>query len=358
MMRGPRIKICPECGVPRRITRENLWLSNGKIVERKNPAHRMVFIENSSITGVFETIEEILGVSIEHIIVESERKLSYDYVFHLVPAMVRKFVRVTHIDISSRKTAMQGQLMGFGDIEILEKRLKGDEGDYIKLGVKDVGYPAVFSGIAAGALEALIGKECEATYKEISPGYHEFTTSISTVDKELEERLQMPEYSNKPGNIELRRCGICGGPKDLVDFEWKIGPGVIVSRRSGQRMVLGGPGEFETIFDELAKELGEDITRIAAESHKRFVKGGPFMTEDLRDMEGLRIQLAIRGLGNLTEMEWAGGRLRLRMENPCLNPILIGLAHGLFELDSGRDGEVSWEAATDGDLMVEVSPKG
>jgi len=358
LKKTPRIKICPECGVPKRITKENIWLNNGKIVERKNPAHRMIFIENDSITGVFETIEEIIGVPIERIIAESERKLSYDYVSHFVPGIVIKLVRLTHIDISSRSTALQGQLMGFGDIEIVEKRLRGDEGDYIKLGVKDVWFPAALSGIAAGALEALIGKTCAGTYEEKSPGYFEFTTTVSASDKDLEERLPLPDYSNKPGDIALRRCGTCGGPKALEGFEWKIGPGIIVNKSNGQRMVLSGPGEFETIFNELERELGEDITRVAAEAQRRYVKNGPFSAEDTHDLEGFRAQLALRGFGNLREMERTEDRLRLRLENSCLHPIIAGLACGLFELASGRDGDVSWEAAADGDLTVEVSPKG
>jgi hypothetical protein len=89
----------------------------------------------------------------------------------------------------------------------------------------------------------------------------------------------------------------------------------------------------------------------------RRVKDGPFTAEDTRDLEAFRAQLAIRGLGNLRKMEWTDDRLRLRWENPCLNPILIGLAQGLFELAADGEGEAAWEVAGDGDLTVEVSPK-
>ncbi|MEW6555121.1 MAG: hypothetical protein AB1384_12650 [Actinomycetota bacterium] len=356
-MKKDRIKLCPGCGVPKRITRENIWQSNGKIVSRKDPSHRMVFIEDDSICGVFGRIEEILGLSIERIIVESERKLAYDYVSHFVPGIVRKFVRLTHIDLSSRSTALQGQLMGFGDIEIISKRLKGDEGDYIKLGVKNAWFPAALSGIVAGSMEALIGKECAATYEEISPGYYEFTTSVSTRDRVLEERLPLPEYSNKEGDITLERCGTCGGPAALKGFEWQIGPGMIANRQSGQRVVLTGPGEYETIFKELEKELGEDITRAVIEAQRGFVKGGPLSAEDTRDPARLRTQLAFRGLGNLAECEWVDGRMRMRLENPCIAPVLIGLALGLFEQATGGGGLADWEQAADGDLDIEISPR-
>ncbi len=316
----------------------------------------MIFIENDSITGVFETIEKIIGVSIERIITESQRKLAYDYVSHFVPEIVKRLVRISHIDVSSRSTALQGQLMGFGDIKIVSKRLKGDEGDYFKLGVRDPFYPPALSGITAGALEALIGKECGATYEETSPGYYEFTTPVTARSKEFEERLPMPQYGNKAGEVALERCGTCGGPGALKGFEWKIGPGVIMNRSNGQRMVVSGSGEYEAIFNELEKELGEDITRLAAEAQRRFVKDGPFTAEDARDLEGFHLKLALRGLGNLREMEWEGGKLRMRWENPCMHPILIGLAQGLYELAAERESEVAWEAAA-GDLTLEVSPK-
>ncbi|MDY6796618.1 MAG: hypothetical protein SWK76_15265 [Actinomycetota bacterium] len=357
MRSKPRIKICPECGVPRRITKENTWLSNGKMVESKNPSHRMVFIENDSITGVFETIQEILGIPIDHIIIESERKLAYDYIEHFVPDIAKKFVRTTHIDIATRKMVLQGQLMGFGDMEIISKRFRGDESDYIRIGVRDIWFPAAVCGVMAGSIEALLGKECSATYEETSPGYYEFTTSVSASSRELEERLPLPVYSDKEGDIELERCGTCGVPKAMSDFEWRIGPGLIVSRKTGQRMVVIGSGEFETIFHELERELGEDITRVASEAQRRHVKSGSFTAEDTRDPEGFRKKLAFRGLGNLREIAWDDESLRLHWENPCLNPILIGLAHGLFEQATGREGELKWKEAGDGDLTVEVSPR-
>jgi hypothetical protein len=132
---------------------------------------------------------------------------------------------------------------------------------------------------------------------------------------------------------------------------------MIRNRRNGQRMILTGPGEFEIIFKELEKELGEDITQVAIEAQRGYTKDGPFSAEDTRETASLRAQLALKGFGNLRESEWAGGRLRLRLENPCLNPIFIGLALGLFELSTGSDGEAGWELAEDGDLTVEISPK-
>jgi hypothetical protein len=351
-----KFKVCSECGVPRRISKENLWLNNGKIVEKKNPSHGMIFIENENILAVFETIESLLGFSIERIIVESERKQAYDYVDNFVPDILKKIVRRIPFDLSSKKVTSQGQLMGYGDIRVVSKRIKHDGGDFFKLGVRNMWFPAAFTGIVAGSLEALMGTDFDVTCKEVSPGYHEVLASVFTSPREFEERLPVPEYSNKQGDTGLERCGACGGPRELGGFEWRMDDGIIVNRSTGQRMILVGPAEFETIFVELANELGEDITRMVIEAQRRFVKSGSFAAGDSREPGRLGKQLALRGLGNLREMGWADGQLRLRLENPCLTPALIGMALGLFELSTGRDGEVEWSQADDGDLTVEIKP--
>jgi hypothetical protein len=118
---------------------------------------------------------------------------------------------------------------------------------------------------------------------------------------------------------------------------------------------VGGAGEFEIIFNEMEKELGEDITKVVIEAQRRFAKGGSYFVEDAHNPATFRTQLAIRGMGNLQEMDWAERRLRLLVENPCLHPLLIGTALGMFELSKQCEGEAEWTLAEDGDLSVEIS---
>ncbi len=350
----PGIELCAACGVPRGLIRANVWLNNGKIAERKNPAHRMMFIENDSITGVFSRIEEILGLSIGHIIEESQRRLTRDYVDALLPSPIKWFTRVFRVDLYSKRLAQLGRLMGFGDVEILEIRLRRGGETRCRLGVRNVWFPAAFSGMVVGSLEALLGLECAGNYEEGSPGYHVFTTTISTKPRDLEGRLPLPKYADKLGDVDLPKCASCGAPRGLADFEWCLAEGTIVSKVNGQRMIVAGPGEFEAIFDELERELGEDVTRLAAEAQRRLVQENSLLVEAVGDFGRLRDQLALRGLGNLKELEWEGEGMRLRLENPCLKPILIGLTQGLFEASTGKEGEARWEESTDGDLFITV----
>jgi len=354
MKKAPKVRRCPQCGVPKRITREYEWLDNGTIVEKRNPAYRMMFIENENITGVFEKIEDILGLSIEHIITASQRISAYDYADQMVPSFVKRHLKFSIKPIAKRLTLM-GRLMGFGDVELLSLRYKGDEGDYVKIGGENVFFLPAYNGIINGSMEAVSGHESSITYKETTPGYYEITARVSATPKELEERFQWPQYANKRGDLGLERCPSCGGLKALSDYEWRIGGGTIVNKANGRRMILLGPGESEAVFDELEKELGEEIPQVVIEAQRRFVKSGFYPLEMMQDEEDFREQLALRGLGNLKEVDWGKEKLLLRWENPCMHLLLIGLAQGLFELVSGQEGKVQWKVADDGDLTVEIS---
>ncbi|MBN2027432.1 MAG: hypothetical protein JW854_11800 [Actinobacteria bacterium] len=349
------MRYCHECGLPKRITQTHSWLGNGTMVEAKNPSHRMIFIESENIAGVFTRVEEILGISIERLIVESQSRLTCDYVGNLLPGILLKVLRMTSIKPLAKSITNLGRITGLGDVELLSMRIKGSKGDYVKIGGRNIFYLPSYCGMVMGAMEAVSGQECSIDYEETSPGYYEVTTHVSTHPIELRERFQWPEYAGKTGDITPERCSRCGGPKELSAYEWKMGDGMIVRRSDGRRMLIDGPAETDAIFIELEKELGEDIPRVVIAAQRDYVKSGSHSAEEARDLDTFRSALAFRGLGNLRELDWGEGSLRLCIENPCMHLLLVGLAQGLFELATGRDSEVDWELAGDGDLCVEVS---
>jgi hypothetical protein len=349
------VKVCRICGATKGLTRNHIWLDNGTIVERKKPSHRMIFIENENILEVFKLIEEIVGLSLEKIVIESQRKATYDYVNSILPDMVKKVMRVTSYRPVVRNLTMLGRTLGLGDVSLLDMRIKGKDGDFVKLGIRNAFFLPSFCGMVTGAMEVVSGRDCSVSYQETSPGYFEVTTFVSTHPKELVERLPWRAYANKPGGAALEKCPGCGGPKALSSYEFDLDAGVILKKASGRRMIIDGPAEFEAILDELERELGEDIPRVLVEAQRRFVKGGFYDAGEVQEIGSFRDHLALRGLGNLKEVSFDDGRLRMHLENPCLHLLLVGLAQGLFELVFDCEGTVEWELAGDGDLFVEVS---
>jgi hypothetical protein len=349
-----KIKLCTACGVPRRITKEHVWMPNGTIVERKNPEHRMVFIERDALIDTFAGIERILGVPIDRIIAESQRRSTFDSVDHMLSAAAKAVLRWTGTGPISRDIATLGRLNGMGDIRLVSFRRRQGRDDYIKLSIREPYSLAHFSGNFAGAMEAIDRREIEVTCEEISPDEYELTGRISPHPVELRERLQAKRYVFKPGDIDLAACPECGGPEALSVYAWRLERGVIENRNSGRRMIMIGPGTQETILDELTKELGDAIPQTATEAQRQLVASGFFSSEEITGTEDFRAQFAYRGLGNLREVELDKDHLHFRLENPCLHFMVVGLAQGLYEMAFGVRSEVEWELTPDGDLAVDV----
>jgi hypothetical protein len=350
-----RARQCLECGAPRRITREHTWLNNGTIVEAKNPERRMLFFESDNIAQLFRNIEEIIGLDLERIIIESQRRMTYDYVVNMVPPLVKKITRLVGLKFLARNLIDLTRLMGYGDarLDSLEYRKGAD--DHVAVIIRNPWFLQSYCGLLSGGMEAVTGLESDVTYEEVEPDTYRVTTYISSHPKDLVGRLHERVRELKVGDLELQRCPGCGGPKDLELFAWNQAEGTIETRSNQRRMVLVGPGEFEPVFDDLEEELGEHIPKVVIEAQRRLVTEGFYSRDDIRQETDLISHFALRGMGNLREIRLEKNRLRARLENPCMHLVVIGLFQGFYELIFNQRGEIAWEITPDGDLGVDIT---
>ena len=119
-----------------------------------------------------------------------------------------------------------------------------------------------------------------------------------------------------------------------------------------------GPDYLEAAFDELERELGEDIPRAVVEAQRRFIKQRLYSMEEIGNEENFRELLALRGLGNLLEMKVDDRGLRVQLQNVALHLMLAGLMQRYYEVLSGGEYSVDWELKADGRLELEVTPRG
>lgn len=106
------MRLCKGCGVPLLVGKELIWHDNGVITQAKNPDHRLFFYQSENLDRLFRGIEEIIGLSIEHIVIESKRRDVKEYVEKLLPAPVRKLARYVGLKAMIGRLSTVGRACG------------------------------------------------------------------------------------------------------------------------------------------------------------------------------------------------------------------------------------------------------
>ncbi|MGQ9535656.1 MAG: hypothetical protein ACUVT4_00280 [Actinomycetota bacterium] len=353
------IQTCAQCGVPTYITSEHLWHPCGFIVQRRDARHILIFIESENLGFLLHEVEGILGIPIQRIVTDTRRRAAKAYMDRVIPEVLKEKVHSGELDVGSVVQGMVGigHVLGYGRFEVLGSRLEGDDQDFLLVRVHRP-YSILLGCVdPVAAFEALVGREMGLSYEEKGPDTFDIKAFPSPHPEEFKGRLVMRKYAYPEGTIHLEACTECGAPVLLADYEWRLAEGLILHRDTGRRMVFFAPSVLEAIFEELERELGEDITRVVVEAQRRLTKEGLYALREDDPEEELRTMLALRGLGGLQKLKVNAQGLELMMENVCLPQVVAGLAQGLFEILHGDGTKVSWHTGEDGSLRVEVSPE-
>ena len=352
------INTCPECGVPEYITSEHLWHNSGFIVQKRDQRHILTFIENDNLNALFRGVEEVIGTSIERIVLATRRRAGRAYMSRIIPKQVAELVRKGELELRPLVEAFftVGHVLGYGRFEFVDYRFEQDEDDFFTIRITKPYSILLGSVDPAAAIEAIIGGEAGFTYKEVSEDVYEIKVfRESHEEEEYKGRLMMKVYEHEGGDIALPVCPSCGGPGALAAFRWDLENGLINNTYNGRRMVFFAPTVLDAVFAELERELGESIPAAVVEAQRRFSRGF-YTPKDIVDEDGLRVALALRGIGNLRRFEIEKSGLSMRMDNAAMHLLVVGLFQGFYEIIYGADSVVEWRISEAGDLEVEVSP--
>ncbi len=350
------IEKCSKCGAPSQLVNNHLWLAGGVIVQANDREHRMVLIESDNLDPLFKGVEEIIGVPLERMVIETKRRASREYINRIIPPQVKEGLLKKELSLDPLIEAINviGFVMGYGRSSVLGYRYEGDDDDYVKERIADPYSIPLWCGDFAGSTEAVTDRDNDVTYERLEDNVIEVTCRPDEHPPQFQGRLEIRKPRFIEEGIELERCPSCGGPSLLSTLAWDTQRGVITSKVTGRRMAMLGSAYLEVVFEELERELGEEIPRAIVEAQRRFSLSGFYSTREMEDREGLREQLALRGLGDLEELRMEGGILKARLRNAALHLMLIGLMQGYYESVSGRECEAGWELSEDGVLDLEV----
>jgi hypothetical protein len=370
------IEVCGECGVPLMVGKELGWGDNGVIYARSSPNVRWAFFESENIDPLFRGIEEILGVPIEHIVIESRRRETKRYMKQVFPLEVRGIFEgggetgegtgrpMKAEEVEMKKAALKSinisatdisRVHGYGDQRTGDLWESGDEypwrSEYIRKPFSLLLTAADF----LGSVEAVEDIEMRVEYEDEGLDTYKITAYPGEHPIELKERLARNLYQFKPGEIHYEFCPQCGVPEAIRHYTWDLGEGTITGPGIGRRMAIFGTFSLDSIFDDLEYELGETIQEAIIEAGRRYAGNAWGNEEWRRDADSFHHMIALRGLGNLTRFDGDRHHLSLTIENSCLRLPLVGIIQALVEMAYGMDSSTyEWDYAEDGDLTVTV----
>lgn len=370
------VAVCPQCRIPLMISRELRWESNGVITLARSPQNRMVLYESRVIDNLFRGIEELIGIPIEHIVIESRRRDVRRYIERRFPpvigsmfralkkhmegeGLVARAVRAPVRKVAKRVTM---QIMEIGRIYGYGRSVPGEgweEGDPYPWRTNVVSKPysvPFWAADALGSAEAIEGENLWVRYEELGEETYRVVAYPSEHPVELKERLQRKDGTGfKPGDISYERCPSCGLPAELARYRWDTEEGTIIDTENGWRMAIFGPSALEAVLADLESELGEEIPQAIVEAQRRYVKDRTREMNWRRGGTTFNRLAALRGMGNLTSFEADEKHLSLTIENSCLPHLMVGMAQALYEIALNLEKSAyEWEQSQDGDLHIEV----
>lgn len=347
-------RTCKTCGVPLIFGKGHVWNPDGTITQRRDPDHRMALIDSNGVNALFANIEQLIGVPVEKMIIESKARATGAYISKLIRGAKGTLARVVGLERIIRRVVEQGRVMGYGDIKVREFNWKEN---YLYCEIGNPYSLPMFMGDLRGATEAVRKVLGTVTYEQIGPDRYLVKNFQAPHAPELEDRLLPHPRPRKPGEVELKRCAGCGTPFEISSFRWDLEQGTITHPETGLRVALFGPYGLQAVFDELGDELGEAIPETIIEAQRLYVTSAPgSFWKSLRG-DDFGYWLALFGLGNLISFEQEGNGVTARIENPALPLIILGTSLGLYEIIAGTRGNITWSITEDGDLTFAMAPQ-
>ncbi len=370
------IETCQGCGVPVMVSGGLKWEDNGVISLAASSRNRMVMFESETIDRIFEGIADLIGMPIEHIIIESRCRETKRYIERTFPPEVRKMIDSTESSLEQRMAKMSpeekdtlyatmrvvvktivdiAKNYGYGRQRLSELWESGADYPW-RSQLVDHPYSILFHAADhRGSVEAFEGVDMQVGYErtgddtyrtEVYPGEHSL---------ELEERLKRRRYDFKPGDISYERCPECGIPLAVAGRRWDLDLGIIADAETGRRMAIFGPFSVDSICDDLESELGEAIPATVIEATRRYIRAAWSVDSWKRDGLTFQQMIAVRGLGNLVHFEGDRDHLDMSIENSCLYLPMVGTVQALVELAYRVDSSTcEWELSDEGDLDLTI----
>jgi len=337
---------------------------DGCIVDRSAGTANLIVYEVSAANSWMEELGRIMGMPLDRLVFNAATSAAEGVVRDSIQSHPALFRLASTPPLHRIVYAMSAQLMegiGAGRIELLAQ--KGGQGRReTRLRVSHPFNPRLVSSLVAGFVRAFYGLPVTCHTREEGGAFIvEIRQDPAGAGEGVYHRLAparlVPARGHAP--VALPACGRCGAPRGIGDlFVWDPQRGMIAERAGGQRVIFASLYLFDSMIREVHAELGEPALEVFQEVERRLFArklasapaGG-----DPWEEEGLRGDLALRGLGLLRKLEADGEGARIVVDNVFVAPIVAGRLLALWEYRYGREAECEY-SITGNTLDLSIHP--
>lgn len=370
------IETCEKCGVPKLVGSGLKWENNGVISLSGSSRNRMVLLESETIDRIFKGIETLIGLPIEHVIIESRSRETRRFIERAFPPDIRNIIDNKELSLEERISKMSpkeradlhskmryitqtvidiGRMYGYGDQKTGELWDLDADCPWRVQVVRNPYSLLFMSADNIGAVEAFERTNMWARYENVGEETYRIEVFPSDHAVDLKDRLKRKRFKFKPGEITYDLCPECGIPLAVSARIWDLSEGTITDPETGRYMSIFGPSSIDSICYDLENELGDEIPAAVIEATRRYSRKAWGVDNWNRDGLTFQQMLAVRGLGNLVRFEGDREHLDLTIENACLPLVMVGIIQALVEMayKVGRSS-YKWEMTDEGDLNMTI----
>jgi hypothetical protein len=373
------IESCKSCGLPLFIGFVGKWENNGVLSCGFLPGGRGIFYESDTINTLTESLEELLGASVEHILIESIRRDVRGFMENFLSMQISQAMDLPvgrkgneaprEMGVSPEEilelqklwnlqAITVGRVFGYGDVLLGEGWETGDRHPWRTQVIRNPYSIAAYAAAAIGTVESFEKRDMWADYELIGENTYRIKVYPSSHPEGLYERLEGKGYGYdfKPGDITYERCPECGVPVDIARYRWDLEEGAVIDTHFSRRMALLPPVSIDAFLADLEAELGSDIPEAVIETQRKTIKSYMQGEDWSRSGWTFKHTIGLRGMGNLTYFKADKQRLFLKIENSCMHLLMVGFIQALAELAYGVEGSVrEWTLSDDGVLGINIT---
>ncbi|MBN1288374.1 MAG: hypothetical protein JXA49_01890 [Actinobacteria bacterium] len=361
------------------ISREFGWEKSGAILTPSSRELRWVFLESEYIDLLFRGLEELIGVPLDNIVIESRRRETRHYMAKIwppqeirdylnrrdggtstnepvTPREKEEFYRLARLQVLGVQNI--GRIYGYGEMFPADSWERGDLNPW-RFNILRNSYSVLMNvAVLLGSVEAFEKRDMWAKYEPTNENTYTVTCYEEEHPVHLRERLWRQKYELKPGDITYECCPECGLPEEISRCVWFMDKGIIFDPLVNRRMAIFGPSSVDSILKDLEFELGDAVPSLVIEAQRRIIKSELSSEDWKRRAPDFKRMISARGLGNLTNFKGDKTYLTLTIQNSCLTLIMVGSVQALVELALGWEcSDYEYELKEDGDLIVTIRRK-